>query len=104
MSLAVKSFSFVLSVALIVAGSQAYAGVVLDANFDASTGATAGPLTGAGSLGTPAVGSLSATGGFVSGTRPAWTSGSNGNTNNVLPNNNGTFNCLLYTSPSPRDS
>ena len=94
MSLIVKAFSCAVLVILMIAGSQAYAGVVLDANFDASTGATAGPLTGAGSLGTPAAGSLSATGGFVSGTRPAWTSGSNGNTNNVLPNNNGTFNDL----------
>ena len=94
MSLAEKPFSFVLSVALIVAGSQAYAGVVLDTNFEAATGATAGPLSGAGSFGTPPAGTLSATGGFITGTRPAYTTGNNGNTNNVLPNNNGTFNDL----------
>lgn len=62
---------------------------VLDHNFQ---NGTAGDLSVAGDLGTPVAGTLSATGGFVSTTRPAWTTGSNGANNSITPLPDGSFN------------
>ena len=62
---------------------------VLDHNFE---NGTPGDLTVAGDLGTPAVGTLSANGGFVSTTRPAWTTGSNGANNPITTIPDGSFN------------
>lgn len=53
---------------------------------------TAGNLNDTGDLGTPAAGTVSAGGGFVSTTNPAYTSGANGASNSITVNANGTFN------------
>ena len=63
--------------------------IVFDHDFQ---NGTAGDLATGGSLGTPAVGTVTApNGGFVTGTRPAFTTGSNAN-DNVITTVNGTFN------------
>jgi len=54
--------------------------------------ATAGDLSAAGTLGSPSVGTLNATGGFVSMTRPAFTSGNNGQSNEIAIPGAGSFN------------
>lgn len=90
-SITLRVFSAVFAF-LIFAVSPACAEIVLEMDFEAGTGAVAGDLTTSGILGTPTVGGLTATGGFISGTRPAWTSGSNGAFNNITVNPNGSFN------------
>ncbi len=92
MSLPLRSLLFSYLMALIAASSQARAGVVLDMNFEGATGSVPGNLSTTGMLGTPAIGTLSATGGFVSGTRRAWTSGSNRDANNITTMPDGSFN------------
>ena len=62
---------------------------VFDHDFE---NGTAGDLSAAADLGTPAAGTLSATGGFVSTTRPAWTTGNNGPANAITTVPDGTFN------------
>ncbi len=64
---------------------------VLDHNFE---NGTPGDLSVSGEMGTPVAGTLSATGGFVSTTRPAWTSGNNGSANVVATIPDGSFNDL----------
>ena len=64
---------------------------VFDHNFE---NGTPGDLSAAGALGTPAAGTVSATGGFVSTTRPAWTTGSNGMNNPITTIADGSFNDL----------
>jgi len=54
--------------------------------------ATPGDLSEAGTLGTPAVGTLSATGGFVSTTRPGYTTGNNGTFNAIAVAGAGSVN------------
>ena len=62
---------------------------VFDHDFE---NGTAGDLSAAADLGTPVAGTLSATGGFVSTIRPAWTSGNNGTANAITTLGDGTFN------------
>ncbi len=54
--------------------------------------AIAGDLSGMGALGTPSAGSLLAPGGFISSTRPAYTTGNNGDFNRITTINDGSFN------------
>jgi len=54
--------------------------------------ATPGDLSESGTLGSPSVGTLDATGGFVSATRPAYTSGNNGQSNEIAIPGAGSFN------------
>ena len=62
---------------------------VFDHNFE---NGTPGDLSAAAMLGMPVAGTVSATGGFVSTTRPAWTTGSNGANNPITIVANGSFN------------
>ncbi|MDP0490236.1 MAG: PEP-CTERM sorting domain-containing protein [Verrucomicrobiota bacterium JB023] len=54
--------------------------------------ATPGNLSGTGSLGSPSVGTLNATGGFVSTGNQAYATGNNGSNNPISTANNSTFN------------
>jgi hypothetical protein len=56
------------------------------------TDATPGDLSAAGTLGTPTVGTIEATGGFVSATRPAYTTGNNLAFNGITVDAAGSFN------------
>ena len=62
---------------------------VLDHDFE---NGTSGDLSVSADLGTPMAGTLSATGGFVSVTRPAWTTGNNAPANSITALVDGSFN------------
>lgn len=62
---------------------------VFDHDFE---NATPGDLSVAGTLGTPAVGTLSAPGGFVSSNSPAYTTGNNGASNSITVTGAGSVN------------
>ena len=61
---------------------------VLEHDFE---NGTPGDLSAAADLGAPVAGTLTATGGFVSTTRPAWTTGTNGMNNLITTVPGGTF-------------
>ena len=85
-----KKFLIATLVGLMTTASVASAQtIVFEHNFE---NATPGDLSAAGTLGTPSFGTLEATGGVISTTRPAYTTGNNGASNSITVTGAGSVN------------